>query len=88
MFLVHIFLSAFLIVSCKSQQKSQLIDNDEKINSFEPIKHPIFENSGNDLLLDQYRQLVANSLVHLKDSCQVHDFLQNIRRNFENDSGK
>lgn len=43
---------------------------------------------GTDILLDRYRQLIANSLLKLYDSCKVHDFLQNIRRNMENDNGE
>lgn len=42
---------------------------------------------GSEILIDRYRGLIANSLLKLYDSCKVHDFLQNIRRNMENDNG-
>lgn len=39
-------------------------------------------------LLDRYRQLVVKSLLKLYDSCKVHDFLQNLKHDMENDMSK
>lgn len=93
-----------LLVICKSQQTSNhlspALGNEETPNFFgsggggggggiSPMPESSIPNViGSDILLDRYRELIANSLLKLYDSCKVHDFLQNIRRNLENDNGE
>lgn len=98
MLLAHIFLPAMLLVICKSQQTSihlpSAYGNEETPNylasGLPSLGADAFAPNaiGNDLLLDRYREIIANSLLKLYDSCKVHDFLQNIRRNMENDNGE
>lgn len=86
MMFAHILLAAMVVVICRSQQLPTVIETGGGGGGDQPMGHaPIGENA---ILLDRYRHLVANSLVQLRDSCQVHDFVQNIRRNFAFDSGK
>lgn len=97
MILAHIFLPAMLIVICKSQQApshySNSYGNEESINYYNsPPQSSMGDTmaapASSDELLDRYRQFVAKSLLNLYDSCKVHDFLQNIKHNMENDLGK
>lgn len=97
MFLAHVFLPAMLMVICKSQQTSVHLSpafgNEETPNLFGGGIPPMTDTAppnaiGSELLIDRYRELIANSLLKLYDSCKVHDFLQNIRRNMENDNGE
>lgn len=96
MYLAHIFLPAMLIVICRSQQSpshlSGAYGSDESMNFFgnQPISSDSFASLVTDSsteLLDRYRQLTAKSLLNLRDSCKVHDFLQNLKHNMEVDSG-
>lgn len=88
---------AMLLVICKSQQTSihlsPAFSNEETPNLFGGGIPPMADSPtpnaiGSDILIDRYRELIANSLLKLYDSCKVHDFLQNIRRNMENDNGE
>lgn len=96
MYLAHIFLPAMLIVICRSQQPpshyASAYGSDESLNFFgnQPTLSETLATSttmGNDDLLDRYRELIVKSLLKLSDSCKVHDFLQNLKRNMENDLG-
>lgn len=96
MYLAHIFLPAMLIVICRSQQAPShfpgAYGSDESMNFFgkEPVSSDSFAplvTESNTELLDRYRQLTAKSLLNLRDSCKVHDFLQNLKHNMEVDSG-
>lgn len=88
MILAHIFLPAMLLVICKTQQAParipNAIGNDENVFSDSPASE-IPNANGKADLLDRYRQLVAKSLLKLYDSCKVHDFLQNLKHDMEND---
>lgn len=95
MILAHIFLPAMLLVICRSQQVPSHLQNpygnEENVygglsHASDPITSTLSSNS--DELLDRYRQLTAESLMKLYDSCKVHDFLQNLKHNMENDIGK
>lgn len=96
MYLAHIFLPAMLIVICRSQQASShfpgAYGSDESMNFFgnQQVSSdsfaPLVTESSTELL-DRYRQLTAKSLLNLRDSCKVHDFLQNLKHNMEVDSG-
>lgn len=86
-----------LLVICKSQQTSihlsPAFGNEETPNFFGAGIPPMADSPtpnaiGSEILIDRYRELIANSLLKLYDSCKVHDFLQNIRRNMENDNGE
>lgn len=85
MILAHIFLPAMLLVICKTQQApahiANAIGNEENVFNDSPAS----ETSNATELLERYRQLVAKSLLKLYDSCRVHDFLQNLKRDMEND---
>lgn len=80
-----------LLVICKSQQAPTHYGNEENVfgnlsPGIDTISTPTTTSS--DELLDRYRQLTAKSLLRLYDSCKVHDILQNIKHNIENDIGK
>lgn len=82
------------IVICKSQQASPHFTpafvNEETPNIYGRMADipTSTTNNGPDELLDRYRQFIAKSLLKLYDSCKVHDFLQNIKHNMENDMGR
>lgn len=80
-----------LLVICRSQQTPAHIGsaygNEEIVFNGIPASDASPAATRNDLL-DRYRQLTAKSLLTLYDSCKVHDFLQNIKHNMENDLGK
>lgn len=95
MILAHIFLPAMLLVICRSQQVPSHLQNPygNEENVYGGLSHasdPITSTSSanSEELLDRYRQLTAESLMKLYDSCKVHDFLQNLKHNMENDIGK
>lgn len=95
MILAHIFLPAMLLVICRSQQTpahlTNIYGNEENVyDNVSPESDTISTSTttSNDELLDRYRQLTAKSLLRLYDSCKVHDFLQNLKHNIENDIGK
>lgn len=91
MIFAHIFLPAMLLVICKSQQAPSHYGNEENMyGNVSPGSDTISTQTttSSDELLDRYRQLTAKSLLRLYDSCKVHDFLQNIKHNIENDIGK
>lgn len=92
MVLAHIFLPAILLLICKSQQtlthEASGFGDEENIYgnpSSETIAIPTITSS--DELLDRYRQLTAKSLLRLYNSCEVHDFLQNLKHNMGNNIG-
>lgn len=91
MILAHIFLPAMLLVICKTQQApahiTNAIGNEENVFNDSPAKETPNANSRTELL-DRYRQLIANSLLKLYDSCKVHDFLQNLKHDMESDMSK
>lgn len=91
MILAHIFLPAMLLVICKTQQAPahipNAIDNEENVFNDSPAKEAPNATSKTELL-DLYRQLIANSLLKLYDSCKVHDFLQNLKHDMESDISK
>lgn len=93
MYLAHILLPAMMIVICRSQQPPSshyAYGSDESVNFFgnQPVPSETPSTpTGNDELLDRYRQLISKSLLKLYDSCKVHDFLQNLKHNMENDFG-
>lgn len=81
-----------LLVICRSQQAPAHLAYGNEENAFgnlspgtEASSAPISAN--NNELLDRYRQLTAKSLLKMYDSCKVHDFLQNLKHNIENDIG-
>lgn len=84
-----------LLVICKSQQApahlTSTYGNEESVyGNVSPASDTISTatTTSSDELLDRYRQLTAKSLMRLYDSCKVHDFLQNLKHNIENDIGK
>lgn len=92
MILAHIFLPAMLLVICRSQQAPAHVayGNEENVyGNLSPVSDttPTPPVTSNDELLERYRQLTAKSLIRLFDSCKVHDFLQNLKRNLANDIG-
>lgn len=92
MILAHIFLPAMLLVICRSQQAPAhtTYGNDENTyGNLSPGSETLTTSitASSDELLDRYRQLTAKSLLKMYDSCKVHDFLQNLKRNIENDIG-
>lgn len=91
MILAHIFLPAMLLIICRTQQVPAHIvnanGNEESIYSDSPTNEAPNSTSKTELL-GRYRQLIATSLLRLYDSCKVHDFLQNLKRDIENDLSK
>lgn len=92
MILAHVFLPAMLLVICRSQQApAHTYGNEESVfGNASPGSDTVSTSAttNSDELLDRYRQLTAKSLLRLYDSCKVHDFLQNLKHNIENDLGK
>lgn len=74
-----------LLVICRTQQMPVHAYGSEE-SVFNGL--PSNETPNKSDLLDRYRQLTAKSLLRLYDSCKVHDFLQNLKHNLENDIGK
>lgn len=91
MILAHIFLPLMLLVICRTQQApahlASAYGNEESVYNGVPASETTTAASQTELL-DRYRQLTAKSLLKLYDSCKVHDFLQNLKHNIENDIGK
>lgn len=83
-----------MLVICRSQQapphSTNVFGNEESVfgnvATSDSISNP--SPSSNAELLDRYRQLTIKSLLKLPDSCKVHDFIQNLKHNLENDLGK
>lgn len=94
MILAHIFLPAMLLVICRSQQApphlTNVYGNEESVYGNVATSDSKSNPSppSNAELLDRYRQLAIKSLLKLPDSCKVHDLLQNLKHNIENDIGK
>lgn len=97
MILAHIFLPAMLLVICRSQQApthlASTYGSQENVYGIVPPGNDFsgapttITTTSNDDLLDKYRKLTAKSLLRLYDSCKVHDFLQNLKHNVENEIG-
>lgn len=88
MILADIFLPAMLFVICKSQNTPHLNNplSAEKTPDLYAYTGPTSADASilnSDELLDNYRQFVAKSLLRLRDSCKLHDFLQSIKLNFD-----
>lgn len=89
MLLADIFLPAMLFVICKSQSSPHLNNplTAEKTSDLYANTGPTSADPSttlnSDELLDNYRQFVAKSLLRLRDSCKLHDFLQSIKLNFD-----
>ena len=63
--LVQIFLSALLFVLCKADSYESQDYNEENLEG----------QQKQEMLIDQYRYLIAKSLLRLKYSCKVFDFI-------------
>lgn len=91
MIVAHIFLPAMLLIICRTQQVpahiANAIGNEEIVYSDSAGSEPPNITTKTELL-NRYRQLIATSLIRLYDSCKVHDFLQNLKRDIENDMSK
>lgn len=80
----QICLPAILFAICKSQAYESR-DYDEPIN----VSNNFFKNldaqQKSEQLIEQYRFLIAKSLLRLKDACKVYDFLMSVDQNrFDN----
>lgn len=75
MIFAHIFLPAILFAICKSQPY-----HDSQQQSFTP--------NNERPSMDEYRQLVINSVAQMIDSCRVYDYLLDVDKKWTEDDGK
>lgn len=75
MIFAHIFLPAILLAICKAQP---YYDNSQQ--SFTP--------DNERLSIDEYRRLAINSIMQMKDSCRVYDYLLDVDKKWIDDDGK
>lgn len=72
MIFAHIFLPAIFFAICKAQMYHE---NPQQPNNGRPS-------------LDEYRQLVTNSIAQMKDSCRIYDYLLDVDKKWTEDDGK
>jgi len=75
MIFAHIFLPAILVAICKA-------------HPYDGTPQQPFVSSNDTMSLDQYRLLVTNSVVKMKNSCRIYDYLVDVDKKWTEDDGK
>lgn len=82
----QICLPAILFAICKSQAYESR-DYGEPINVANNFFKNLDSQQKSEQLIEQYRYLIAKSLLRLKDACKVYDFLMSVDKNRFDDGG-
>lgn len=82
----QIFLPAILFAICKSQAYENR-DYDEPINMANNFFKNLEAQQKSEQLIEQYRFLIAKSLLRLKDACKVFDYLMGVEQKLFQDGG-
>lgn len=75
MIFAQLFLPAILFAICKAQTYENRDYDEQPLNAPNRFNENLESQQKREQLIDQYRYMIAKSLLRLKDACRIYDYL-------------